>query len=82
MKGTSVRHYRSVYAEKRYNFNDIRIGYNFSDLTYISSNGKEAIIDMDLIHDIVPQCTDEKCVRSQKRQPHHGNPNFRRRASL
>lgn len=58
MKGTSALHSRQVYAEKRYNFDDIYIGWEFAGLMYLkyskSLDQHKAMVDMNLIHDIVP----------------------------
>jgi hypothetical protein len=75
MRGTGVRHSESVYSEKRYSFDDIFIGCNFANLMYLCSNEQEAVFDMNLIHDIVPQCEDvaepvEECLR-YRMQTHH-----------
>jgi hypothetical protein len=58
MQGTSALHSRTVYAEKRYTFEDIYIGWEFAGLMYLkeskSSQQHKAKVDMNLIHDIVP----------------------------
>lgn len=75
MRGTSVRHSGSVYSEKRYNFDDIYIGCKFASLMYLCSNEQEAMVDRNLIHDIVPQCEDvaepvEECLMYRRQNQH------------
>jgi hypothetical protein len=75
MKGTSFRQSRTVYSEKRYNYDDIYVGCEFAELMYFQSNEREAIVDMKLINDIVPRCVDvsepvEEYVRYRSRTQH------------
>jgi hypothetical protein len=58
MKGMSSLHSRSVFAEKRYNFDDIFIGWDFAGLMYLKEDSRteeqQVKVDMKLIHDILP----------------------------
>jgi len=60
MNGTSNMTSSTVFIEKRYRFEDIFIGWEFAGLLYLkdSSRGdraKEVMVDLKLIHDILPQ---------------------------
>ncbi len=59
MKGMSSLHSRSVFAEKRYYFDDIFIGWDFAGLMYLKEDSRteeqQVRVDMNLIHDILPQ---------------------------
>lgn len=77
MKGTSALHSRQVYAEKRYSFDDIYIGWEFAGLMYLRySKGLDqhkTMVDMNLIHDIVPYRPDiaESFEEHLRRQSFH-----------
>lgn len=52
-------HLNQVFAEKRYTFEDVYIGWEFAGLLYLKesqrSKEKKVMVDMTLMHDIVPQ---------------------------
>jgi len=59
MNGKSGITSSNVFVEKRYNFEDIFIGWQFAGLLYLADpkghGEKQVMLDLSLAHDIVPQ---------------------------
>lgn len=57
MTGTSNITSSGVFAEKRYAYEDIFVGWKFAELIYLEkcSMGEKMMVDMTLTHDIRPQ---------------------------
>ena len=63
LQGMSAMHSKDVFAEKRYTFDDVYIGWEFAGLLYLKDSrraeDKKVMVDTKLVHDIVPQHGDE-----------------------